>query len=183
MRGQLLSVAWGSTLGSGLLCESVERVLTFTQTTNQRPRAQAHSCLYRDLGLTGDWLIHLSCDPTWCCHPVAWQHSICPLGQTCVYYRNRPVHSYLSLAGVQGHPPSGGCVSSCLGQGPDKPSYFPGYLQGRHQGGQATVSAQTPPGATAPVWGWRCHGCHLGCAAAAIQPCTHYFKETEKASH
>ena len=103
MRGQLLSVAWGSTLGSGLLCESVERVLTFTQTTNQRPRAQAHSCLYRDLGLTGDWLIHLSCDPNWCCHPVTWQHSICPLGQTCVYYRNRPAQEVRQFLGLVGY--------------------------------------------------------------------------------
>ena len=70
MRGQLLSAAWGSTLGSGLLCESVERALTFTQTTNQRPRAQAHNGFYRDLSLTDDWLICLSCDRTWCCHQV-----------------------------------------------------------------------------------------------------------------
>ena len=70
MRGQLLSAAWGSTLGSGLLCESVERALTFTQTTNQRPRAQAHNGFYRDLSLTDDWLICLSCDHTWCCHQV-----------------------------------------------------------------------------------------------------------------
>ena len=66
----LLRTTWGSTLGSGLWCESVERALTFAQTTNQRPRAQAHNGFYRDLSLTDDWLICLSCDHTWCCHQV-----------------------------------------------------------------------------------------------------------------
>ena len=80
MRGQLLSAAWGSTLGSGLLCESVERALTFTQTTNQRPRAQAHNGFYRDLSLTDDWLICLSCDHTWCCHQVVGNIPFAPLG-------------------------------------------------------------------------------------------------------
>ena len=70
MRWLLLSTTWGSTLGSGLWCESVERALTFAQTTNQRPRAQAHNGFYRDLSLTDDWLICLSCDHSWCCHPV-----------------------------------------------------------------------------------------------------------------
>ena len=70
MRWLLLSTTWGSTMGSGLWCKSVERALTFAQTTNQRPRAQAHNGFYRDLSLTDDWLICLSCDHTWCCHPV-----------------------------------------------------------------------------------------------------------------
>ena len=72
MRWLLLSTTWGSTLGSGLWCKSVEKALTFAtqQQTNDRPWAQAHNGFYRDLSLTDDWLICLSCDHTWCCHPV-----------------------------------------------------------------------------------------------------------------
>ena len=97
MRWLLLSTTWGSTLGSGLLCESVERALTFAQTTNQRPRAQAHNGFYRDLSLTDDWLICLSCDHTWCCHPVVGNIPFAPRSlrlhiQTCVHCRNRPTH-------------------------------------------------------------------------------------------
>ena len=39
-----------------------------TQTTDLA--AQPHNGFYRDLSLTDDWLICLSCDHTWCCHPV-----------------------------------------------------------------------------------------------------------------
>ena len=49
---------------------SRDEFLPSQQTNDQRPWAQAHYCLYRDLSLTDDWLICLSCDHTWCCHPV-----------------------------------------------------------------------------------------------------------------
>ena len=71
MRWLLLSTAWGVDLGVRPVVQiSRERALTFAQTTNQRPRAQAHNGFYSDLSLTDDWLICLSCDHTWCCHPV-----------------------------------------------------------------------------------------------------------------
>ena len=70
MRWLLLSTTWGSTWGSGLCCESAESSYLRNPTQTNRPRAPAHCCLYRDLSLTDDWLICLSCDHTWCCHPV-----------------------------------------------------------------------------------------------------------------
>ena len=102
VRWLLLSNTWGSTLGSGLWCESVERALTFaTQHRQQTNEASPHNGFYRHLFLTDDWLICLSCDHTWCCHPVVGNIPFAPRSlrlhvQTCVHCRNRPAHPSLT---------------------------------------------------------------------------------------
>ena len=57
---------WGQACG----VNQQRELLPSQPNTDNRPRAQAHYGFYRDLSLTDDWLISLSCDHTWCCHPV-----------------------------------------------------------------------------------------------------------------
>ena len=75
-----------------------------TQTTE--PQAQPHHGFYRLSSLTGDWLICLSCDHTWCCHPVVDNIPFAPRSlrlhvQTCVQCRNRPAHTVPKMSTPQ----------------------------------------------------------------------------------